>query len=55
MARRLIFDLQSFVDVIGEKTYLALVFWKVPNFVDGNDGVPHLDGFFFSNNRCSGG
>ena len=43
--RGFLFQLQPGVDVIGEKTRLALLGGKMPDFVDLDEGVPLFDGF----------
>ena len=43
--RRFLFDLEPRVDVIGEKTRLALLRGKMPDFMDLDQRVPLFDGF----------
>ena len=43
--RRFLFQLEPGVDVIGEKTRLALLGGKMPDFVDLDESVPLFDGF----------
>ena len=43
--RRFLFQLEPGVDVRGEKTRLALLGGKMPDFVDLDEGVPLFDGF----------
>ena len=51
--RRFLFDLEPRVDVIGEKTRLALLGGKMPDFMDLDQRVPLFDSF--DQFRCAPG